>query len=295
VKGPVKLLVPALALVAGAAAAIPVAAGSEGTPSVGAFSYAGSNYWYPSAVAVAPGGSVKISNATGVAHGLLFVSGPVAPACSESIPYGSGRSGTSWSGTCTFPSAGVYTFYCTVHGAEMTEKVTAEAAGTTTTTTTTTGGTTTTTTTVTTPTGTGNGYVPGGTQGSTGGSTSPAASGAGGLAGARLLAAATLPGGRVRASLDVPAGAAGAALEAELLASRATLERGASARLVAIARARRTSLPAGHVTVTLRADRRARRTLARHRRLAVTLRVALELPGGSPGTLVLTRRALLRG
>ncbi len=39
-------------------------------------------------------------------------------------------SGTKWSGACTFTQAGTYTFFCTVHGSEMTGTITVNTGGT---------------------------------------------------------------------------------------------------------------------------------------------------------------------
>jgi hypothetical protein len=173
----------------------------------------------------------------------------------------------------------------------MTETVRVEAGGTTT-------GTTATepTGTGTTPgaggTSTGGSYPAPGPDGSSGGSTAPSPNP---LAGARLGSVSSLPGGRVRASVEVPAAAAGGTLEAELLASRAELARRGGGASVVLARLRRSPLAAGRFRFSLRAGARAHSALARHRHLAVTLKVLLRLPGGSPGTLGLTRRVLLRG
>jgi plastocyanin len=123
----------ALAAVLGALAAVlPPLASSETTPTVEAVNVGlYTHYWSPSQVSVAAGGLVSLSNPTTVAHGVEWVGGPAKPACSGEVPVGStpAASGTKWSGTCTFSEAGTYTFYCTVHGPEMTGTVTVTIPG----------------------------------------------------------------------------------------------------------------------------------------------------------------------
>lgn len=127
-----RLAIAACALGAGvlcaAAVALP-AAGSEPAPTVEAVNsgglYGTSHYWTPGSVTIAPGGAVTLANSTAVPHGVRWVGGPAVPACAASVPVGTGpaSSGTGWSGACTFTTPGEYTFYCTVHGPEMTGRV----------------------------------------------------------------------------------------------------------------------------------------------------------------------------
>jgi len=78
--------------------------------------------WKPSALTVAPGGTVAFANPSAIVpHGLAWTGGPQQPSCSG-VPVGS--SGTEWSGTCSFSQAGTYTFVCTVHPEEMKGTVT---------------------------------------------------------------------------------------------------------------------------------------------------------------------------
>lgn len=73
--------------------------------------------WKPSALTVAPGGTVAFANPSAIVpHGLAWTGGPQQPSCSG-VPVGS--SGTEWSGSCTFSQTGTYTFVCTVHPEEM--------------------------------------------------------------------------------------------------------------------------------------------------------------------------------
>jgi plastocyanin len=89
------------------------------------------HYWSPSQTAVSTGGAVSLENATTTPHGVEWVGGPVKPGCSNGVPVGTtaAASGTNWNGTCTFAKAGTYTFYCTVHGPEMTETITVTTPG----------------------------------------------------------------------------------------------------------------------------------------------------------------------
>jgi plastocyanin len=89
------------------------------------------HHWSPAQVAVSTGGTIAVSNTTGTPHGVEWRSGPVTPGCSAGVPVGttSSASKVTFTGTCTFNQSGTYTFYCTVHGAEMTETVTVTTPG----------------------------------------------------------------------------------------------------------------------------------------------------------------------
>src|SRR5271166_1990825 len=133
-------LVTALVAVLGAAVVVlPAVAGSETSPMIEAVTFGGGYYgeshaWSPAQATVPAGGVVTLSNHTAVEHGVRWVGGPETPSCSGDIPVGttSATRGANWSGTCTFAKPGVYTFYCTVHGSEMTGTITVNASGTTT-------------------------------------------------------------------------------------------------------------------------------------------------------------------
>jgi plastocyanin len=112
-------------------AAVPAVDGSE-PPAVSAVNVgAYSHYWSPPQTMTIAGGTVTIRNSTAVAHGVEWVGGPAKPECSSGVPVGTtpAASGTQWSGTCTFTKAGTYTFYCTVHGPEMTGTITITTPG----------------------------------------------------------------------------------------------------------------------------------------------------------------------
>jgi plastocyanin len=93
--------------------------------------YGTTHYWAPSQAAVSRGGSVTVENPTATPHGVEWKSGPATPVCSGGVPVGTtaGASAPNWSGKCTFSKAGTYTFYCTVHGPEMTETITVTTPG----------------------------------------------------------------------------------------------------------------------------------------------------------------------
>ena len=293
-----QILIAVIALLAGAAIALPAAALSETSPTVEAVNVGGGIYgethrWSPTSVTVPAGASVTFSNPTGVQHGISWTG--AVPACAGAVPVNS--SGTHWSGTCTFSKPGVYSFYCTVHGPSMSGTITVEGAGTTP------APGTTATNPSPYPTGTTTSPSPG-PAGGGGGSTAPAASSTpsgGPLAGARLLGV-TSRAGTVKGTLEVPAGGAGASAQIELLAPRASLAAGTKRRaLVVVARVGRSNLQAGRRRFSVRLGSKGLRALRAHHRLAVVLRVALRAPASAaagvapPATLRLERSLLLRG
>ncbi len=124
--------------VLGATVAVPTALASvEIDPSINAVNEPAGLYseehhhWSPAQRTVAVGGEVTLSNSTEIPHGIHWISTPATPVCEEGagkVPVGTtaASSGTKWSGKCTFLQAGTYTFYCTVHGPEMTGTITVE-------------------------------------------------------------------------------------------------------------------------------------------------------------------------
>jgi plastocyanin len=127
-----------LAVVLGAAVImLPAVASSETTPveavnepAVGP--YPETHRWSPAQETVTTGAVVTFRNPTTVYHGVHWISGPTPPECSNTVPVGTepSASNTNWTGTCTFKEAGTYTFYCTVHGASMSGKITVKSVGT---------------------------------------------------------------------------------------------------------------------------------------------------------------------
>ena len=258
---------------------MPAIAGSETAPSITAVNGPGiySHHWSPEQATIAPGASVTLSNATTVKHGVRWASGPTTPQCSG-VPVGSTEadSGIEWSGTCTFPTAGVYGFYCTVHGPAMSGSVTVASAGTTPTPSTTPP-----------PTPEAPGYAPpGGPAGSPApGPGSGAASPLLGTASRAVRLSAGPHGRSVRGSVAVSPTGAGGRLEVDLLLRRAELA-GASARLVRVGRTVRTSLAGGRVPFSVALDARARRALRARHRLALSVRVLLTPPHGAAVSVV---------
>jgi plastocyanin len=96
--------------------------------------YPAHHRWSPAQTTVTTVGVVTFTNnSTEVAHGVEWLSA-VKPSCEEGegkVPVGTtpAASATKWSGKCTFSQAGTYTFYCTVHGPEMTGTITVKNPG----------------------------------------------------------------------------------------------------------------------------------------------------------------------
>jgi plastocyanin len=263
----------ALAGLLGVAAAVLPAIASSETPAIEAVN-AGlySHYWSPSQASVAAGGVVTLRNQSATAHGVEWVGGPAKPECTSGVPVGTSptASGTNWSGTCTFAQAGTYTFYCTVHGPEMTGTITVSAAGVTTNT----NPNPPSPTTPTTPTSPGTPAAP----------TAPGPSGppfAGPLA---LRFAAR--GAALHGALAVTRAGAGGRLEVDVLA---TLP--GSHRRVPVGRLVRGRLAAGRTVFVVRLDAAARRALTRTHGLRLRVRLMLTPTHGRPKTVTRTVQA----
>jgi plastocyanin len=275
------------ALLGAAVAVLPAAAGSETTPTVSAeptTKPCGTYYphcWSPSTVELAAPGTVAFQNASGTPHGVVWSSVPVTPTCTG-VPVG-GSFSANFSGTCSFPQTGTYSFYCSYHGSAMSGAITVAPTGTTTTTTTATqpGGTTTSATTQ--PMGTAS--TPSGAPGS-----NPSQQTA--SAGASVSLARSQRGKAVHGSLDVPAADAGGRLEVDLLAKRAALAATSGSSAVRVGRLVRSSLRAGRLSFTVTLDAKARSRLSHRRRLVLIVRVVLTPPHGPPS--VTSRNVLLR-
>jgi plastocyanin len=275
----------ALAAVLGAAMAVlpAIASSEEASTPVDAVNEGGGVYpehhrWSPSQTTVMAVGVVTFRNSTEVPHGVEWIGGPAKPSCEEGagkVPVGTtpAASGTKWSGKCTFSQAGNYTFYCTVHGAEMSGTVIVNPSGTTTTTTTTptTTTTTTTTTTPTTPV-----ELPSGSP----------------LAGSPSLRSSQR-GGNVKGSLDISKAGAGDRLEIDLFAKSASLAKAKRSTRVRVGRLVRGSVSAGQLSFSVKLDARARQALKRHRRLVLTVKIMLTPAHGEP--LTVTRAVVEHG
>ncbi|HEV3283958.1 MAG TPA: hypothetical protein VG010_07115 [Solirubrobacteraceae bacterium] len=265
------------ALLGASVAILPAVAGSETAPTVNAQSSVQAcsssyypNCWSPASVELASPGSVAFQNSSAKAHGVVWSSVPVTPTCSG-VPVNA--SAESFSGSCSFPQAGTYRFYCYVHGPTMSGTITV-GAGTTTTTTTATqpGGTTTTTNT-----------SPGTTTTPAGPAPTPTLSGAGNAT--IITLARSQRGGSVRGSLEVPSAVAGGRLEVDLLARRASLARaGGGSSRVRVGRLIRSSLRAGRLSFSVPLQARARSVLARRRRLPLTVKLVLTPAQGLPSS-----------
>jgi plastocyanin len=284
---PRKLLIALAAPLGAAVVVMPAVAGSETSPKIEAVNGKGlySHYWQPSSATIAPGGTVTISNSTVVKHGVEWVGGPAKPSCEPSVPVGNSEaaSGTEWSGSCTFTAPGVYTFYCTVHKAEMTATVTVGSGGT--------------TSTPTTPTQPPTSTQPSGTTtagggGSAGGGTNQPLAGPS-LAASALKLAPAAHAPAVRGSLDVLGKWVGGRLEVDLLAGRASLARAGASALTRVGKLVRASLPAGPVTFKVPLNARARRALHARHRLALSVVVTLSSQQGAHTSA--TRRVVLHG
>ncbi len=285
-----RLLLIVVALVGGAALALPVAFGLETSPTVEAVNVGvgiyGEHHWSPPATTIGVGGTVNITNPTEVKHGVEWVGGPAIPSCSG-VPVGSTptASATNWSGTCTFPAPGVYTFYCTVHGPAMTGRVTVNADGSTTVTSTTP------------PAAPGE---PPTTSPPPTGETAPApALGSSGQEGSPLVGGASHAirlkaaphGSGVRGSVAVSQAGAHGRLEVDLLAGRAVLASAQRLVEVGVGRFLRASLSAGATPFSVSLDRRARIALERRGRLPLTVRIVVTPPHGAAVTVL--RRLVL--
>jgi plastocyanin len=232
---------------------VPAIATSETSPAIEAVNKPGSGIyteehhaWSPEAVAVTAGGTVAIRNTGAVAHGVYWIGGPATPTCSG-VPVGTepSASGAHWSGTCTFAQAGTYVFYCTVHGPEMTGRITVSAAGT---------------------------PVP---------TPSPLA----GSASEAVKLRHSQRGRAVRGAINVSQDGAGARLDVDLLAKRVSLFGAGQSGLVRVGRLVRTSLQPGIAPFRVALDARARRALAARRHLTLRVRILVTPASGSAVTI----------
>lgn len=260
----------ALAAVLGVGAAVlPALAASESTPTVEAVNHPASLYteekhsWSPPQTTVLAGGVVTFSNPSTIPHGVEWVGGPAKPGCTGGVPVGTTEtaSGTKWSGSCTFTQAGAYTFYCTVHHAEMTGTIVVNADGTTTTTTTTP---TTTTPTTTTPT----------TESPSG---SPLAK--------RPLLRSKQSGGVVKGTLDISQAGAGNRLEIDVFARSALLAATTRSARTRVGHFVRGSVRVGALPFSVKLTAKARKAVKRHRQLALSVSIVLTSSNGKSLTV----------
>jgi plastocyanin len=257
-----------LACMLGIALAVaPAIASSETGPAIEAANSSAGIYssethaWAPTQVTVSEGGVVTLSNPTEVPHGVEWRGGPETPTCASGVPVGNSptASGRKWTGTCRFSKPGIYTFYCTVHGPEMTGTVTVSANGTT-------------TTSMTMPTAPA--PTPTTPAGETGSET-PSGSPLAGSASTAIKLPHSQHGRSVEGSLELSQAGSGGRLEVALYATRASLAGAGNRTRVRVGRLSRPSLKAGLVSFTVPLTARARSALRHHRRLALTVQIVL--------------------
>ena len=305
---PRRIVFPLAAVLGGGVVVLPAAAGSEASPTIDAVNEGIYGHkWSPATATVGENGVVTFNNPTNVNHGVEWVGGPVKPTCSSGVPVGNSASasGTQWSGTCTFAQPGTYTFYCTVHGPEMTGTVTVSATGTTTTTMNMPSGETTST--GSSPSGgssssgassTGSGSVTSGTPAPAAQPQAPAtlspSSGSpiAGSASSAIRLAAIQHGRSVHGSVAVSSAGSGGRLEVRLLAARASLASAARSSALLVGRLVRSSLHSGVVAFAVSLDARAAHALRAHHRLTLSVKILVVTAQGA--TVTLTRSVLLR-
>ena len=265
-----------LAAALGAAVAIvPAIASSESGPTISGLE---SIMWSPAQVTVASGGTVSFKNSSGsVPHGVVWETGnPETPACSG-VPIDEGQ--TNWKGSCTFAKAGVYRYYCSVHGMAMSGTIEVSAPGTPP------------TPTPTTPTGTTTTPPPAPT-----GEAPPGAGTASPLAGSPSKAirlAGAQHGESVRGSIQLSPAGAGARLEVKLLANSTAPAKRSRSKQVRVGSLVRASLQPGSNSFSAPLSQRGRAALHRRGHLLLTVRITLTPAHGA--AVSVTRVIVMHG
>jgi plastocyanin len=248
-------------------ALIPGASSSAEGPTIEATGNGYSFYWSPSSAQTTPGGTVNFkSPSASIPHGVAWSGGPAAPACSG-VPVNG--SGTSWSGGCTFPQAGSYAFYCTVHPTEMKGTITASSGGT--------------------PDPTPDPYP----NPKPPPPTDPDGSPLQGPASQALKLAKSQRGNAVRGSVALSQAAVGGKLDVRLLMAAASLPDSGRAGPVTVGRQVRGALKEGRVKFAVALRRVARRALEERGLLSLKVRLTIAPPGGK--ALVLNRSVTVHG
>ena len=272
----------AAGLLGAAVAAVPGLAAGSSPPNNASFTavdYAWQAAGGGNKVVIAQGGTVSFAYPSGSsAHNADFASGAAPSVCMQT----SGTSGgavpplphqptpPAWAGTCTFNTAGTYTFHCDAHPG-MTGTIVVEAPGGTTGTT----GTTTTGTTVTTGPTSPEPTVPITTG------TTPAPPTTGGAAAASNIFLAHAQHGRtVNGSLYVTMHGAGGQLRVALFARGRSLggRQHGPVRVADLVRYLRT---AGSLRFSVRLSATAWRALQRRHHLKLTVKIAIQPPRGA--------------
>lgn len=251
----------AIAAACGIAVAAPAYALQEPTSSAtvtATDTSATSHAWVGGDATIARGGTVTFQYPSGSSmHWVGFTDAGAQPTSCSGLPASAAPPG--WTGTCRFDTPGTFAFACPLHPSmtgTITVKAPAEASPTATAT----------------PTG-----APGGSASPGAGGGSPAPGGGAIQTTFAVSLARAQTGSRVRGSVDVKA--AGSRLQVDVWAPRRALS-GASTKPVRIGRLTRESTPAGRSSFAVGIDAKGRSALRRHRRLSVTVIVALTPPDG---------------
>jgi plastocyanin len=207
--------------------------------------------WRPASATVGVGGAVSFKNpSASVPHGVTWTGGPAAPGCTG-IPVDG--EGTNWSGECTFPQAGNYTFICKVHPTEMKGTIVVGSTA----------------------------PPPGGTPPPGGSTESPLQ----GSASQAVKVARNQHGSRVRGSVSLSAAGAGGKLDVRLYAKRAALSQGSGGGNAQVGRTVRSALKAGRVSFAVPLKKAGRQALGRLKKLSLSVKIVVTPPGGAAVTL----------
>jgi plastocyanin len=292
-----KLLLSLVAMLGVAVAVLPALAVGNSPPTTASFTAVDFNWEVSGSSAtqatIAQGGTVSFSYPSGISeHNADFSGGPQPSSCKQTAGTNSGAvpplphspAVVGWSGTCTFNTAGTYTFHCDLHPF-MTATIVVQAPVTTTSTTQSTtrsttqsSGTTTTSSTTTTRS----------SSPSPGRGESPLLGGTG----RAIAVAAHQRGTAVRATVKISAAGAGGELVADLFASRAALGSHPRPGIVRVGHVSRRSLHAGTNRLSIPLDAAARHALRKHRHLELTLKITVRSLHGAHSSTA--RKVVLR-
>jgi plastocyanin len=250
---------------------------------------------------IAPGGTVTFSYPSGgYHHNADFGAGSQPTSCSQTAGAASGAvpplpaapTAAGWSGTCTFDTAGTYTFHCDMHPSMTATIVVGDTTPTTTTTTTTTTSdrttatTTSNTSTTTATTGpTAPEPPPTTTTKTTTTTTPPPASPLAGPARIAIALPAIQHGTRVHGSVRLSAAGRGGRAQVSLLASGPALGITDVSGPLQVGRLTRRRLPPRRVTFSVPLDPIARRALERAGQLRLSVTVTVTSPKGARASL----------
>lgn len=224
-----------------------------------------------SRITIAAGGEVTFTD-NGEAANIKWT-GATMPTCSPSVPVSPAPAKSSWEGKCRFEQPGTYKFesstlYYPNYEVIVEGAATSTTPTTTSTTTTPTSTTTTTTTTTTTP----SELSPG--------SGSPLEGGP-----KALKLAGSQRGSTVHGSIKVSRAGSGGRLQVGLFSASASLAKTARSEPVRVGLLLRSSLKAGSVSFAVPLSTKAKASLRRHHRLAVTVKITLTPLHGAAATV----------